>query len=134
MMKLFCKNNRWPLVVFFFANIRVSQGSKYISRNVPSKLGIKRKVNVLSDEASPKLSRREKSLYSEFLWFVFSRIHSECGKIRTRKNSKYGRFSRSCYCYQLLSVVIIVCYYHVTYTFQSESKLCITRTIYITII
>ena len=30
-----------------------------------------------------------------FLWSVFSRIRTECGKVRTRKNSVFGHFSRS---------------------------------------
>ena len=30
-----------------------------------------------------------------FCWSVFSRIQSECGEIRTRKNSVFGHFSRS---------------------------------------
>ena len=30
-----------------------------------------------------------------FFWSVFSRIQSECSKIRTRKNSVFGHFSRS---------------------------------------
>ena len=30
-----------------------------------------------------------------FSWSVFSRIQSECGKSRTRKNSVFGHFSRS---------------------------------------
>ena len=30
-----------------------------------------------------------------FLWSVFSRIRTEYGKIRTRKNSVFGHFSRS---------------------------------------
>ena len=30
-----------------------------------------------------------------FFWSVFSRIQSECGKIRTRKNFVFGHFSRS---------------------------------------
>ena len=32
-----------------------------------------------------------------FFWSVFSRIRTEYGKIRTRKNSVYGHFSRSGY-------------------------------------
>ena len=30
-----------------------------------------------------------------FFWSVFSRIRTEYGKIRTRKNSVFGHFSRS---------------------------------------
>ena len=30
-----------------------------------------------------------------FFWSVFSRIRTECGKIRARKNSAFGHFSRS---------------------------------------
>ena len=29
-----------------------------------------------------------------FFWSVFSRIRTECGKIRIRKNSVFGYFSR----------------------------------------
>ena len=29
-----------------------------------------------------------------FVWSVFSRIQSECGKIRTKKNSVFGHFFR----------------------------------------
>ena len=29
-----------------------------------------------------------------FFWSVYSRIQSECGKIRTRKNSVYGHFTQ----------------------------------------
>ena len=32
-----------------------------------------------------------------FFWSVFYRIQSKCGKIRTRKNSVFGHFSRSIY-------------------------------------
>ena len=32
---------------------------------------------------------------TEFFWSVFSRIHYKYGKIRTRKNSIFGHFSRS---------------------------------------
>ena len=55
-----------------------------------------------------KLTLREKCRYSEFFWFVFSRIWTEYGdmlrispssmrmrEIRDQKNSEYGHFSRS---------------------------------------
>ena len=35
------------------------------------------------------------SKYGVFSWSVFSRIQSECEKIRTRKSSVFGNFSRS---------------------------------------
>ena len=38
---------------------------------------------------------REKNPNTEFFWSVFSRIQSKCGKIRTRKSSVFGHFSRS---------------------------------------
>ena len=41
-----------------------------------------------------------------FFWSAFSRIQSECGKIRTRKNSVFGHFSRS-ECIKIL--VFITC-------------------------
>ena len=37
------------------------------------------------------------------------RIHSECGKIRTRKNSVFGHFSPSAYYSMLLSYIISIC-------------------------
>ena len=43
-------------------------------------------------------SLREKCLYSEFFWSVFSRIRTEYGEILTdQKISEYGHFSRSVY-------------------------------------
>ena len=44
---------------------------------------------------------------------VSLRIHSDCGKIRTRNNSVFGHFSRSAYysMYQVLSVYAVILYY-----------------------
>ena len=38
---------------------------------------------------------REKCPNTEFFWSVFSRIRTECRKIRTRKNPVFGYFQRS---------------------------------------
>ena len=51
-----------------------------------------------------------------FFWFVSLRIQSECGKIRTRKNTVLGHFSRSgClvwnYCQEAECCIILVRYF-----------------------
>ena len=45
-----------------------------------------------------------------FFWSVFSCIQSEHRKIRTRKNSVFGHFSRSVQVSKILSEVIIILY------------------------
>ena len=40
-----------------------------------------------------KYAQRESVQIRSFFWPVFSRIQSECGKIRTRKTSVFGHFS-----------------------------------------
>ena len=42
------------------------------------------------------LSLRKKCPYSEFFWSVFSRIQSECGKIRTRKTPNADNIHAVC--------------------------------------
>ena len=63
---------------------------------------------LITSAISSKPALREKCLYSEFFWSVFSRIQTENGEIRgispysvriwentDQKNSEYGHFSRS---------------------------------------
>ena len=40
-------------------------------------------------------SRLKESKYGVFFWSIFSRVWTEYGKIRTRKNSIFGHFSLS---------------------------------------
>ena len=49
-------------------------------------------VELKIDEKIVKPLQREKCPYSEFSWFVFSCIRTECGKIRTRKTPNTDTF------------------------------------------
>ena len=72
--------------------------------------------------------------YSEFFWSEFSRIYqiypvnlriqSECGKIRARKNSEYGHFSRSKWCKKYLITSYLICMLGDILKFETESHVC----------
>ena len=48
---------------------------------------------LLREDAQLIFTQYEKCADTEFFWFVFSRIQSEYGRIRTRNNSLFGHFS-----------------------------------------
>ena len=85
--------------------VDVTRANKSSKKSV-SKLGLKFSEWVVSGtiHSRIKFSQREKCSNTEFFLVVFSRIRteygvnlriqSECGKMRTRKNSVFGHFSR----------------------------------------
>ena len=78
----------------------------------------------------------EKCPYSEFLWFVFSRIRTECGEIlptspysiRMRKNidqknSKYRRFLRSDTYHQNIALWLLFCVCKIVYLYDLQMSI-----------
>ena len=68
------------------------------------------------------LSLREKCPIRSFFWSVFSRIRTEYGKIRARKNSIFGHFSRSVCTQQSHIAQQIVSRFQLHFVSQLNSK------------